>query len=113
MNEKLIADAHSADAVTTPEGATRKLLSHGGGMMAVQFEFPAGVVAPMHQHPHEQIGYVVSGELDFHMEGKDDVRLAAGASYYVPSNVMHGVTIHEPTVLLDVFTPIREDFLPQ
>ena len=41
-----------------------------------------------------------------------DERLGAGASYYVPSNVPHGVIIHTDTVLVDVFTPQREDFLP-
>lgn len=95
----------------TPEGARRRVLSYGGGMMAVQFEFDAGVAAPVHSHPHEQIGYVVSGAIDVVMEGHETTRLHAGGSYYVAPNVRHCIITHEPTVLIDCFTPIREDFL--
>ena len=108
---QLIAFGEDVPVTVTPEGAERRVLSHGGGMMVVEFRFPAGVVAPVHSHPHEQVGYVVSGELDLTMEGRDDVRLRAGSSYYVPPNVRHGVAICAPTVLVDVFTPVREDFL--
>lgn len=109
---QIIARSDTVEAVTTPEGATRRLLSHGGGLMVVEFTFTAGTIAPVHHHPHEQVGYVVSGDLTLHMEGRPDERLTAGASYYVPPNVPHGVDIHADTVLVDVFTPQREDFLP-
>ncbi len=109
---QIIARSAATDPVTTPEGAQRRLLSHGGTMMVVEFTFTAGTVAPVHHHPHEQVGYVVSGDLSLLMEGRPDERLGAGASYYVPSNVPHGVIIHTDTVLVDVFTPQREDFLP-
>jgi quercetin dioxygenase-like cupin family protein len=65
----------------------------------------------MHTHPHEQIGYVVSGAIDLLMDGYAPTRLTAGASYYVAPNVRHGIVTHAPTILLDCFTPIREDFL--
>jgi quercetin dioxygenase-like cupin family protein len=109
---KLVTTARDPRPAITPEGAERRVLSHGGSMMAVEFTFPAGVSAPLHSHPHEQIGYVVSGELDLVMDGVGTVRLTAGSSYYVPPNVRHGVIIHTPTILLDCFTPQREDFLP-
>ncbi len=110
---KIIANASEEAATITPEGAERRVLSYGGGMMLVQFSFPANVEAPVHSHPHEQVGYVVSGEIDLIMEGQMTRRLAAGASYYVAPNVRHGVVTLAPTVLLDCFTPIREDFLSQ
>ena len=109
---KIIAQASQEDAVVTPEGGERRILSYGGGMMLVQFSFGAGVQAAIHSHPHEQVGYVVSGAIDLIMEGHPTTRLAAGASYYVAPNVRHGIITHEPTVLIDCFTPIREDFLP-
>lgn len=109
---QIIARSSDVEPVTTPEGAQRRLLSHGGTMMVVEFTFTAGTVAPVHHHPHEQVGYVVSGDLTLLMEGKDDEHLTSGASYYVPPNVPHGVIIHADTVLVDVFTPQREDFLP-
>jgi quercetin dioxygenase-like cupin family protein len=108
---KTIACADREPSFTTPEGASRRVLSYGGGMMLVQFTFEAGVTAPIHSHPHEQIGYVVSGELDLIMEGTEPTRLTAGCSYYVAPNVRHGIITHAPTVLIDCFTPAREDFL--
>ena len=108
---KLLADATHEPAFMTPEGAERRVLSYGGCMMLVQFTFDAGITAPVHNHPHEQIGYVVSGEIDLMMEGKETTRLTAGCSYYVAPNVRHGIITRAPTVLIDCFTPIREDFL--
>lgn len=108
---KILAQASDERVSITPEGAQRRVLSYGGGMMLVQFTFEAGVSAPIHSHPHEQVGYVVSGEIELIMEGFERTRLAAGASYYVAPNVRHGIITHAPTVLLDCFTPIREDFL--
>ena len=108
---KILAHALQEPFVTTPEGAQRRILSYGGGMMLVQFTFEAGVSAPIHSHPHEQVGYVVSGEIDLIMDGSARTRLTAGGSYYVAPNVKHGIITHAPTVLIDCFTPIREDFL--
>lgn len=108
---KTIATADREPSFTTPEGAERRVLSFGGGMMLVQFTFAAGITAPIHSHPHEQIGYVVSGEIDLIMDGMETVRLRAGSSYYVRPNIRHGIVTHSPTVLLDCFTPIRQDFL--
>jgi quercetin dioxygenase-like cupin family protein len=109
---KIIARASQEDAVITPEGGQRRILSYGGEMMLVQFTFGAGVRSAIHSHPHEQIGYVVSGAIDLIMEGHAPARLTTGSSYYVAPDVRHGIVTHEPTVLLDCFTPLREDFLP-
>jgi quercetin dioxygenase-like cupin family protein len=108
---KILADAPREKGFTTLEGADRRILSYGGGMMMVQFTFDAGINAPIHSHPHEQIGYVVSGEIDLIMEGQETVRLTPGCSYYVAPNVRHGIVTYAPSVLIDCFTPIREDFL--
>ncbi len=108
---KLTTHAGQEPFVVMPDGAQRRVLSYGGQLMLVEFTFEAGVTSWLHSHPHEQVGYVVSGELDFNMEGHAPVRLKAGGSYYVPPNVKHNVTTCAPTVLIDVFTPIRQDFL--
>lgn len=107
-----IVQLHDAPVATTPEGAERRVLAHGGALMLVQFSFAAGVTANLHHHPHEQVGYVVSGEIDVFMEGQEPVRLTAGGSYYVAPNLPHYVVTHAPTVLVDCFTPQRDDFLP-
>ena len=108
---KILADASHEPPFITPEGAQRRILSHGGGMMLVQFTFEAGISAPIHSHPHEQIGYVESGEIDLIMDGQETTRLTSGCSYYVAPNVRHGIVTHAPSVLIDCFTPMREDFL--
>lgn len=108
---KLTTRASEENAVITPDGAERRVLSYGGGLMLVQFKFEAGVKSNPHSHTHEQVGYVVSGEIDFLMEGQTPVRLHAGGSYYVPPNVNHHVVTHAATVLIDAFTPVRKDFL--
>jgi len=108
---RIVADANQEPAIITPEGAERRVLSYGGGMMLVQFSFAAGIRAAVHSHPHEQIGYVVSGDIDLITEQMETVRLGAGCSYYVAPNTEHGIVTHASTILVDCFTPVREDFL--
>jgi len=108
---KIITQAGQEDFVTTPEGAQRRILSYGGGLMLVEFTFESGVSAPLHSHANEQVGYVVSGEIELIMAGFERTRLTAGGSYYVAPNVKHGIVTHAPTVVIDCFTPLRADFL--
>ena len=91
------------------DGVKRKMLATGGSMMSVQLQFLKGAVGALHHHPHEQIGYVVSGSFEFTMAGEKTV-IKAGDSYYVAPSVEHGVVALEDSVLLDVFTPQRQDF---
>ena len=108
---KLIAHANEETPVTTPDGAERRILSYNENLMLVQFDFASGMASWEHSHPHEQVGYVVSGEIDFMMQDHEPVRLKAGGSYFVPSDVRHYIKTYAPTVLIDCFTPQREDFL--
>jgi quercetin dioxygenase-like cupin family protein len=108
---RIVVHADQETPVLTPEGAERRVLAYGDGLMLVQFTFGAGVASLPHSHPHEQVGYVVSGEVDFHMDGHDTARLRAGGSYYVPVGVQHHIVTHAPTVLIDAFAPMRHDFL--
>jgi len=92
------------------EGVTRKILASGGDMMTVQFAFKKGAVGAPHTHVHEQVGYVLQGRFELTL-GDDKTIMEAGDTYYVPSNTLHGVVALENGVLLDVFTPQRQDFL--
>ncbi len=92
-------------------GVTRKILSYSRNLMAVELQFAAGAIGAKHSHPHEQIGYIVSGRLVYQEEGSPDRVLETGDTYYVAPNVVHGVQILEDTKLLDIFTPMREDFI--
>ena len=107
----LAIESTDVQPTTTPDGSERRVLAYGEGLMLVRFDFAAGASSWVHSHPHEQVGYVAAGEIDFVMQGKEPVRLHAGGSYYVPPNIQHNVITYAPTVLLDAFTPMRKDFI--
>lgn len=96
---------------THPEpGITRRILARGGTMMGVEATFEKGAVGSVHKHPHEQVSYIVSGAVEYEADGVK-YQLKAGDSYYVEPNLPHGAVALEDTVILDIFTPQREDFL--
>jgi len=98
------------DAIDLGPGISRRLLVHGPALMLVEFTFEGGRDLPIHTHPHEQVGYIVSGRVRLNMNG--EIRdLGPGDSYHALPNVPHGAFICEPTVVVDAFTPPREDFL--
>ena len=89
----------------------RKVLAHSGSLMLAEFRFAKGGVGQPHSHSdHEQIGYIVEGTFEVTV---GDIRqiLHRGDCYYAGKNVMHGVMAMEDGVIVDAFTPIREDFL--
>ncbi|MBE5039108.1 cupin domain-containing protein [Ructibacterium gallinarum] len=88
----------------------RKILAHDGGLMMVEVTFDKGGIGSVHTHPHEQISYVVRGSFLFDLDG-EKVTVKAGDSLYIPSGLPHGNEALEDGVLVDVFTPQREDFL--
>ncbi|MTD37158.1 cupin domain-containing protein [Erwinia sp. CPCC 100877] len=92
------------------DGVTRRILAHDGKMMAVEVSFETGAVGPMHNHPHEQLTYVLSGEFDFTI-GDETHRVRAGDTLYKKPYIMHGCVCVSAGKLLDTFTPMREDFL--
>lgn len=92
-------------------GVTRKVLAYSPSLMTVELHFQAGAKGAPHSHLHEQIGYIVSGKLIYREDGEADKLLGTGDTYYVKPNAVHGVDVLEDTVLLDIFTPMREDFV--
>lgn len=93
------------------KGVTRKVLSYDKNLMAVEVHFKKGAVGEKHKHPHEQIGYVVKGSIEYYEEGEEKRVLVKGDSYYVEPEKIHGVVALDETLLLDIFTPIREEFV--
>lgn len=97
-------------------GFSRRII-HTGGLMTVVIDIDNGPWAepdPLHSHPHEQTAYVAEGEVLFLCEGQAPKRLVAGDLYAIPPNIPHGIQLLSKTArLIDNFTPIREDFLPQ
>jgi quercetin dioxygenase-like cupin family protein len=90
-------------------GLTRRTLADGPELMLCEFTFESGVQIPTHTHPHEQLGYVVRGEVRMTIDGKDST-LTAGDSYYIPGDLPHSAFTLAPSTIVDCFTPPREDY---
>ncbi|MDI3473544.1 MAG: hypothetical protein PWQ20_1801 [Thermotogaceae bacterium] len=108
----MIVKNESVKSKVAGEGIERKILARGGNLMLVEVHFKKGAVAAVHSHLHEQVSYIVSGSFEVEIDGKREI-LKAGDSCYVPSNVPHGVVALEDSVIIDIFTPQREDFLKE
>jgi quercetin dioxygenase-like cupin family protein len=93
-------------------GVFMKPLSYGNNSMLCEFRINQGAVIPAHQHPHEQTGYLVKGKLRFFGDEGEAV-VEPGCSWSFKGGVMHGAEGLEDTVLIEVFSPVREDYLPK
>jgi quercetin dioxygenase-like cupin family protein len=78
-------------------------------MMVTEFFLERGTVVPLHSHMHEQCGYVLSGSITFTL-GDREVLLDQGDTYAIPGDLPHAATAHTDTVLIEVFSPPREEF---
>jgi len=105
-------DYSDAFVQTSDEKMTRRVLAHSENLMLAHLTFHKKSDDPgLHSHPHEQIIFLEKGKIEFIMDGESSV-LGVGDSVYVPPNVIHGVRILEDNcILLDIFTPRRDDFL--
>ncbi len=91
-------------------GTRRRIRSFGEDMMAVEVQFDKGGVGTIHKHAHRQITYCIEGCFHFTVEGKGVV-LEKGDTLLFAGNGEHGCVAQTAGILLDVFTPQREDFL--
>ena len=91
-------------------GVTRQVLGHTRELMLVRVEMAAGAAAPPHRHPHRQLTHVAEGRFKVLLGGHERV-LGPGESFQVPADVEHYAECLEAGVLLDCFTPYREDFV--
>ena len=101
--------AAKVEPVEVVPGLWRRTLSYGQRLMVVQVTLEEGVVVPVHGHPHEQITYVVEGRLSLEVEGQTHV-LGAGDSLLLPGDAEHGARAIERTLVIDIFSPPREDY---
>ena len=91
-------------------GITRQLLGYDNHLMMARVTFKKGAIGYVHTHAHRQVSFVEKGSFEVEIDGEKKV-LRAGDAYFIPPNVPHGATALEDGVLVDVFTPCREDFL--
>ncbi len=92
------------------EKIKRKIMAYNKDLMLVKVAFEKGGIGTMHQHPHLQISYIAEGKFEVTIAGISKI-LQKGDVYFVPSNALHGAICLESGILIDVFNPLREDFL--
>ena len=92
------------------EGMKRKIMAYDDRLMLVKVEFETGGIGTVHQHHHTQITHVESGVFEIEIAGEKKI-LKAGDAFFIPPNVWHGAVCLEAGVLIDVFSPMREDFV--
>jgi len=112
INSKVFIEYESIEWQQMAEGVKRKIMAYDEKLMLVRVEFDKGGVGSLHQHYHVQITTVESGIFEVEISGVKKV-LKAGDVFYVAPNLIHGAVCLEAGVLIDVFSPMREDFFQQ
>ena len=83
--------------------------THGAGITFGYVEVKAGSILPEHHHIHEQVTYIIKGQLDM-IIGGIPYSLTPGTYHIIPSNTPHSATAPVDCVVIDVFNPVREDY---
>jgi quercetin dioxygenase-like cupin family protein len=97
---------------TVGEGLVRQIFGYNDAIMMARVEFDTDAVGTVHSHPHTQVTYVESGEFDVYIDGEER-RLGPGDSFFVGPDLDHGAVCRDAGVLIDVFSPAREDFFDE
>ena len=92
-------------------GVTMRTLAHGERTLLAEVRLARGAVIPEHRHPQEQTGYLVAGRLEFSVAGESLVA-EPGSSWSLPADLSHGASALEDSVVVEVFSPIRQEYLP-
>jgi len=104
------APHEDAAAVSGGPGVTRRVLAYCDDLMCVENTFARGAVGSLHSHPHTQLTYVAEGVFSFTIDGETRT-VRKGDTLLKQNGVVHGCTCLEEGVLVDIFTPMREDFV--
>jgi unsaturated pyranuronate lyase len=93
-------------------GVYRRTIVWGERAMVVEVSLPKGSIVTPHAHPHEQCGYLVSGRIEFTVEGQSHV-VEPGGGWAVPGDAVHSVVALEDSIAVDVFSPVRDEYRSQ
>ena len=92
------------------EGIVRQIMGYNDNLMMVKVKFETGAIGTPHTHPHTQTTYVASGVFEFTTDGETNI-VRPGDGVYMKPGILHGCICLEAGVLIDTFSPMREDFL--
>ncbi len=93
-------------------GIRQKTRVFGVNTLMAEFLLNRGSILPVHAHPYEQTGYLVKGRLRLRI-GEQEWEVGPGDAWCIPLNVEHGAQVLEDSVAVEVFSPVREDYLPK
>jgi quercetin dioxygenase-like cupin family protein len=107
-----IIKPEDAPTLETVEGRHGVILVVGERAMMMKLTIEPGIPTPPHSHPHEQMGHVLEGEGVLYVD-KESVKISAGTSFQIPPHSPHNfdATGNSPAVLIEAFSPPREDYL--
>lgn len=96
--------------ITCEPGVTRRILTYTDEMMMCEMSFEKGAKGKAHSHEHLQMTYIVDGKFEFMVD--DEIKVVEkGDSVCMSSKAVHGVTCLEKGRIVDIFNPMRKDFL--
>ena len=93
-------------------GIRQKTRAFGVNTLMAEFLLNRGSILPVHAHPYEQTGYLVKGRLRLRI-GEQELEVGPGDAWCIPLNVEHGAQVMEDSIAVEVFSPVREDYLPK
>lgn len=111
LPEFVFASANDAHGFAAEPGLTRRVLANNEQLMLVENRMEEGWAGARHSHPHEQLVYIVSGHLRFSV-GQRTFEVHAGDSFVIKGGIEHQAWALVPSLVFDVFTPTRKDYLP-
>lgn len=107
-----VAKADENDYIKVLDGIKRKTLVYGDCTLSTEFILEKGKILPIHAHPEEQTGYLVSGHIILIIDGERH-EMKQGDSWAIPGNIEHGAETVEDSVAIEIFSPVREDYIPK
>ena len=110
LSDLVVVRAGEARESSPEPGLTRKILAYNDKLFLVEHRMEKGWVGTVHSHPHEQVVYVIRGHLKITC-GQTTFDARAGDSFLVRGGVQHGASAVEESVVVDIFTPCREDYV--
>ena len=107
-----VGNANEKGYIKVFDGIKRKTLVYGDNTLLTEFILENGKVLPMHSHQEEQTGYLVSGHIILIISGERH-EMKSGDSWAIQSNIEHGAETVEDSVAIEIFSPVREDYIPK
>jgi len=107
--EPKVTRGNEVARVPVGENCWRKTLGWGERTLISEVALEKGGIVPLHSHPHEQIGYVARGAVEFTI-GEEKVVIRTGDGYVIPGGVVHGCYALEESLALDIFSPVRDEY---